>query len=119
MQGGQDKAGLGSSDRAMDVEGHTPELVVLFIGDSPDTGRESVIAKLICQQYSLEGLQACVAQSIEIARVKLEAVAALWHPQVGIRLSSDRSVLPALHLSAETVQQMASCEASLDFDPYV
>lgn len=111
--------GYGQDGPSIDVEGHSPELVVLFIGDSPDTGKEAVLAKVVSHQYSLENLQACVAESIELARAKLQGATALWQPQVGVRLSSDRGILPAMHLPAELVQLMASCEASLDFDPYV
>ncbi|WNH53219.1 hypothetical protein [Stenotrophomonas oahuensis] len=109
---GQDEPVLGN-------ESQSPELVVLFIGDSPETGSESVIAKVVCQHYSLESLQACISESVALAQIELGVEASLWNPQVGVRLSSDRAISPALCISAGLVQQIASCGASLDFDPYV
>lgn len=116
---GDGEPGCGRDRQVLGVEGQSPELAVLFVGDSPETSKESVIAKVVSQQYSLESLQTCVAESIELAQAGLQGATALWQPQVGVRLSSDRGVLPAMHLSAEIVQRMAACEASLDFDPYV
>ena len=116
---GDDESGCDADPQVPDIEGQSPELVVLFVGNCPDTGKESVIAKAVSQQYSLENQQACVAESIQLAQAELQGATPLWQPQVGVRLSSDRGVLPAMQLSAELVQRMAACEASLDFDPYV
>ncbi len=115
---GREETGLGG-EAVFSVDAQSPELVVLFIGDSPETGQESVISKVVCLQYRPEYVQASIAKSIALAQAKLKAETSLWHPQVGVRLSSDRRISPELALSADIIQRMGSCEASLDFDPYV
>ncbi|WP_367346820.1 hypothetical protein [Stenotrophomonas bentonitica] len=96
-----------------------PELVVVFVGDSPTSGKEVVLSRLSRQWYTLDDLQATVAEAIAGATQQVGGDIALWDPQVGVRLSSERGIHAALYLPAELIQAIASCGASLDFDPYV
>lgn len=96
-----------------------PELVVVFVGESPSSREEAVLSRVGCQWYTLDDLQATVTEAIARAAQQVGEGMALWDPQVGVRLSSGRGIRAVLYLSADVIQAMASCGASLDFDPYV
>lgn len=96
-----------------------PELVVVLVGDSPSNGKERVLSKVSRQWYTDENLRITVAEAISEGRLNVEGDIALWEPQVGVRLSSDRANPASMFLSSDLIHAMALCGASLDFDPYV
>jgi hypothetical protein len=96
-----------------------PELIVLFIGNSPETGLELVVASANRALYSAEGLEVCIGEVIAAARDRIRTNIEAWRPEIGVRLLSYRGIRPTLYLPPDVVQAVASCGASLDFDPYV
>lgn len=96
-----------------------PELVVVFVGNSPSTHEELVLSTVECLWYTFENLRVAAAGVIALATLQVEEDLALWEPELGVRLSSGRGIRPELYLSAELIQTMASCGVTLDFDPYV
>lgn len=106
-------------DEVNDNPAPKPELTVVFIGDPPDTGIEQVIATASRALYSVDGLEACIKEVIEAAHHTIQGDVASWKPEIGVRLLSFRGIPPSLYLPSKVVQAIASCGASVDFDPYV
>ncbi len=96
-----------------------PELVTLFVGNSPETGKECILARSCRDIYTMDGLQKCIHETIELARKGAEGEIESWRPQIGVRLSSERGIRPSIYLSADVIKEVSSLGASLDFDPYV
>lgn len=110
---------IGAEQSALREWPSKPELVVIVVGDSPQTGKEVVLASAERQWYTLDELQLSVAEVLALALQRVDGDVRLWMPQLGVRLASDRGLRPALHLPAALIAELASCGASLDFDPYV
>ncbi len=96
-----------------------PELVVVLVGDAPESGEEVILSRFERQLYRTGDIQSGVHEVLQLGLQKVQGEAKLWGLQVGVRLSSQRGLWPGFNLSCDVIGLMASGSVSLDFDPYV
>lgn len=99
-------------------------LVVSVIGTSPDTGAEHCLATVESDRFDPDHLDEQVRLALAASRSASLASPVMqlshWQPQVTVSLTVDEEVVrPSMHLSVETLFQLADARASFDFDPYV
>ncbi len=113
-------AGRDGSEMAEEEYSATrPELVVVLVGDAPESGEEVILSRFERQLYRTGDIQSGVHEVLQLDLQKVQGEAKLWGLQVEVRLSSQRGLWPGFNLSCDVIGLMASGSVSLDFDPYV
>ena len=101
-----------------------PDLTVRAFTTDAATGTEKELARLDSSEFSPDHLDIQVRWCLKQALSKLDQSAVEPPEKARLEISAylsvneDESVRPSLHLSLETIQQLAAARAEFDFDPY-
>ena len=102
-----------------------PQLTIRVFATDVATGTETELARLDSNEFSPDHLdvsvQRCLKQALTDKGEILSGSTKQAKLEVSAYLSADEheGVRPALHLSLETIRQLADAYAEFDFDPYV
>jgi hypothetical protein len=102
-----------------------PQLTIRVFATDAATGAEMELARLDSSEFSPDHLdvlvQRCLKQALADKGQPLSGSTKQARLEVSAYLSADEheGVRPALHLSLETIRQLADAYAEFDFDPYV
>ena len=101
-----------------------PRLVIRIVGSDRSTGADVELARSESNRYDPDHLDAeirkLLAQFAVAAAQGGPAVnAGSFELSVNLSAHEQETVRPSLHLSRETIRQLADLKSEFDFDPYV